>query len=171
MQTDGNLVEYNTNWQPIWDSGTENNPGAYLALQNDGNLVIYSSSGSPLWASMSTVNPTLQNRLDDKLSSNQVLFKGQFIQNAARTSKLVLQSDGNLVLYNNNKAVWASWTVGSNAKYLAMQSDGNLVLYDNNNKAVWASWTNGQGFSTVYDQSDGNLVIYNSNGPTWDSQT
>ena len=172
MQTDGNLVEYNTNWQPIWNSGTENNPGAYLVLQNDGNLVIYSSNGSPLWATMTTVNPNFQNRLDDKLSSNQVLFKGQFIQNAARTSRLVLQGDGNLVLYNsNNQAVWASWTVGSNAKYLILQSDGNLVLYNSNNQAVWASWTEGNGNSTMYLQGDNNLVIYNYNGPTWSTRT
>ncbi len=172
MQTDGNLVEYNSNNQPLWASNTYNNPGAYLALQIDGNLVIYSSSGTPLWSSGTVANPTYNNRLDYHIMSGNKLFRGQFLQTADRTYKLVLQNDGNLVLYHNGIPLWATMTVGSNAEYLAMQNDGNLVLYNNNSQPLWASWTNGQGPSNIYMQADGNLVIYNNNGqPTWDTGT
>ena len=41
MQTDGNLVLYDTSGQPNWASKTQGNPGAFLNVQNDGNLVVY----------------------------------------------------------------------------------------------------------------------------------
>lgn len=51
MQTDGNLVVYNSANKALWWSNTAGNTGAYLVLQNDGNLVIYSSSRRALWSS------------------------------------------------------------------------------------------------------------------------
>src|SRR5665647_3401478 len=51
MQTDGNLVLY---WpggaSDVFNTGTDGNGGAYLAVQNDGNLVLYTAGNSPLWA-------------------------------------------------------------------------------------------------------------------------
>lgn len=51
MQTDGNLVVYGPGNSVIWASGTQGNPGAWLAVQGDGNVVVYSADGRPLWAS------------------------------------------------------------------------------------------------------------------------
>lgn len=45
MQNDGNLVLYDENRQPRWDSGTWNSPGAFMVFQEDGNLVIYNRDG------------------------------------------------------------------------------------------------------------------------------
>src|SRR5215831_1176391 len=50
MQTDGNLVVYNSSGRPVWASNTWGHPGAGLVVQNDGNTVIYSTGSSPLWA-------------------------------------------------------------------------------------------------------------------------
>jgi hypothetical protein len=41
MQTDGNLVLYDSSGQAHWDSNTWGNPGAFLNVQNDGNVVVY----------------------------------------------------------------------------------------------------------------------------------
>jgi len=41
MQTDGNLVLYDTSGQPHWASNTQGNPSAFLNVQDDGNLVVY----------------------------------------------------------------------------------------------------------------------------------
>jgi hypothetical protein len=50
---------------------------------------------------------------------------------------VVLQGDGNLVLYDsNNSPCWASGT--NSATYLNVQNDGNLVLYDSGDSPVWA---------------------------------
>ena len=51
MQTDGNLVIYDTSrTRAVWSTSTTGNPGACLSVQEDGNVVIYSSSGMPVWA-------------------------------------------------------------------------------------------------------------------------
>ncbi|MBP2173106.1 hypothetical protein J3E05_001438, partial [Methanococcus voltae] len=57
-------------------------------------------------------------------------------------NKLVMQSDGNLVIYKkDNKPIWASNTDGKGGNKLVMQSDGNLVIYKKDNKPIWASNT------------------------------
>lgn len=49
MQTDGNLVEYNSASQPLWWTSTAGYPGAFMNVQDDGNLVVYSAGSTPLW--------------------------------------------------------------------------------------------------------------------------
>ena len=44
LQSDGNLVEYNSSGTALWASGTSGNTGDHLTMQGDGNLVLYSSS-------------------------------------------------------------------------------------------------------------------------------
>ena len=56
---------------------------------------------------------------------------------------LVLQSDGNLVLYDsNNHPLWSSGTQG-NASFLVIQDDGNAVIYKLANTG-WATNTSQQ---------------------------
>lgn len=69
-----------------------------LHMQTDGNLVVYNAAHSAIWAT---------NRL------------GTFA---------TVQWDGNFVEYGAG-ALWATNTAGSGANRLVMQSDGNLVLY------------------------------------------
>ncbi len=57
MQGDGNLVEYSRAGQVMWDSETQNNPGAYAIMQGDGNFVVYSGSGRALWDSHTWGHP------------------------------------------------------------------------------------------------------------------
>jgi hypothetical protein len=51
MQTNGNLVEYNSSGQALWASGTYGIGGrsTYLSVQTDSNVVLYDSSGA-VWA-------------------------------------------------------------------------------------------------------------------------
>ena len=80
---------------------------------------------------------------------------------------LSLQSDGNLVLYSNGKAAWATWTVGKGAQ-LSFQTDGNLVLYSDGWAVLAATMSQNQGGKTLQIQNDGNLVIYTATGkPIW----
>ena len=85
------------------------------------------------------------------------------------TVTLVMQGDGNLVLYpdglvgNPNVALWDSDTRGNNTALL--QGDGNFVIYPtdelgNASAAEWATDTHGSNVLVV--QVDGNVVIYPS---------
>lgn len=59
MQTDGNLVLYDTSGSPKWSSGTDNNPGAFLDVQDDKNLVIY-----PAGTEIESLDNAIWNRYD-----------------------------------------------------------------------------------------------------------
>ena len=171
MQTDGNLVLYTVSNSPIWHTSTNGNNGARLTMQTDGNLVLYSNTNNSLWTSGTIHNPDLLSFVSPRMPTG-TLFTGQRIETANRKFKLILQSDGNLVLRSPSRATWASQTSGSGAVKMSLQSDGNLVLYNSSGKPVWHTRTNGKGRSYLLLQSDGNLVLYKLGGvPTWSTGT
>ncbi|TQV88742.1 hypothetical protein [Aliikangiella coralliicola] len=109
----------------------------------------------------------------DTLSSGQWLRVNQKLDSNNGDFKLIMQGDGNLVLYRNsdNKALWSSRTHGNPGAEAIMQGDGNFVVYRNGNP-LWSSQTDGNPGSRVIMQTDGNLVVYNpSNQPLWASDT
>jgi hypothetical protein len=95
--------------------------------------------------------------------------------------QLVLQSDGNLVLYGlkgrvPGGATWATGTNGQGGKLAVLQSDGNFVLYGPSGRvlggALWSSRTNGQDVVSLNLQDDGNLVLYRRDGSAaWATDT
>ncbi|KAK3240210.1 hypothetical protein CYMTET_49940 [Cymbomonas tetramitiformis] len=100
--------------------------------------------------------------------NNLFLNQGQSLE--AGTIHLDMQSDGNLVLYNSNSAIWSTNT--NNAHRAVMQTDGNFVLYTSDNAAIWNTQTSGNSGSFIKVQKDGNLVVYNSAGQgIWNSGT
>lgn len=102
------------------------------------------------------------NTLSTGLTTGQSLIPGQYLLSPDRQSTLVLQNDGNLVLYSNFKPVWWTGTNGYKVERLVMQADGNLVLYGKSG-ALWNTETSGNPGSSLSLQADGNLVLYNSN--------
>jgi hypothetical protein len=54
---------------------------------------------------------------------------------------IVMQKDGNLVVYGNGKALWQSHTYNHPGAYLVLQKDRNLVIYSAAGKALWQSGT------------------------------
>ena len=139
----------------------------YCTYQTDGNLVVYkvypNGSQKALWASGTNGKPG---------------------------PTCIMQSDGNLVIYNAaHKALWASNTAHDAGSSFVMQDDGNAVIYNAAHKAIWASNTvqktvpsgptatgdtmqpgqvlnpgqsirSGSGKFTFVLQTDGNLVLY-----------
>ncbi len=131
-------------------------------MQTDGNLVLYTTADVPVWSS------------------------GTYGSGATR---LVMQDDGNLVLYDIDRAVWASrqgfladrLAPGSlsaghqlftkdRAYRLVLQDDGNLVGYDAAGQYFWTTATRGSGATWLAMQTDGNLVLYTADDvPVWSS--
>lgn len=122
---------------PVMDAYESNLPHSpnlkyYLTHQWDGNVVLYRSSGrKALWASNTTGGEK-------------------------RVRKLLMQGDGNFVLYWMDANIgaysptsmdgfhprWSTNTHGNPGAFLALQDDGNLVIYTaNNTRALWASGT------------------------------
>ena len=95
-------------------------------MQHDGNLVIYKKYNHQDYA-------------------NPIWDTGTQFSPHKRPFYMVMQLDGNLVMYSSDKpkkVVWASNTNGRGNRpyWLTMQDDGNLVLYANG-IATWTSHT------------------------------
>ena len=83
-----------------------------------------------------------------------------------------MQGDGNLVLYGPAGWTWQSGTSGTGANQLVVQTDGNLVLYNAAMSPVWFTRTDGRGPGFLQVQDDGNLVLYTAAGHwTWQTYT
>ncbi|MCR6483314.1 CHAP domain-containing protein [Amycolatopsis sp. OK19-0408] len=109
----------------------------------------------------------------DYLGPDQRLYPNQYLTSTDGRHVLILQGDGNLVLYGPGyHALWSTGTSGRSVHSLLMQGDGNLVLYGTGGQgALWASNTAGRGSSTVRLQDDGNTVLYAGGGAGWSTGT
>jgi hypothetical protein len=163
LQPDGNFVEYDHLVRPVWSTGTFGS-NRWLVVQDDGNVVIYAGTNA-VWATNTAQPPPGP----DHLNQNQVLSAGQRITSGDGRFVLLMQPDGNAVVYGPAGAIWSTRTVGSGADRLIMQGDGNLVLYTPQMRAVWSTVTGGSGANVVIMQSDSNLVVYAPSGAKWSS--
>jgi hypothetical protein len=110
----------------------------------------------------------------NSLQTGQQLGLNQFRSATNGKFRLILQSDGNIVLTNlaSGQAIWNSASTNRGGVRLTLQDDGNLVLYTAANASVWASGTVGRGGAYLLVQDDGNLVLYTAAGsPVWASNT
>jgi len=102
------------------------------------------------------------------LFPGQSLHPGQSLLSNNKLHTLILQSDGNVVLYNqHSQPIWATNTGGLiQPRDFIMQTDGNLVLYDTNGSPKWASNTSNNPGAFLNVQDDGNLVVYRAGSQT-----
>jgi hypothetical protein len=167
VQSDGNFVVYDSVGTPIWSSVTFRYPGASVVLQDDGDLVV---------------------------RSGQTVVWNTDTATAGGGSRLFMQNDGNLVLYNaRNRPMWSSVyglasppsiaapiSVGAGFSLLSddgnyraiFQSDGNLVVYNGVGAPTWGAGTFGYPGSSLRLFADGNVLIYSAdNTVLWQTST
>ncbi|MFJ8694236.1 trypsin-like serine protease [Streptomyces roseolilacinus] len=121
------------------------------------------TDGLASWVKATTNRPV-------RMTPGQKLLPGQML--AANDVKVLMQTDGNLVMYHNagGGALWASGTHGNPGAYAVMQTDGNFVVYGKDGGpstggALWSTRTHGNEGASLALQSDGNLVLH-SPSPT-----
>jgi hypothetical protein len=108
-----------------------------------------------------------ENALDgsDRLDAGERLYPGQSISSGG--TWLTYQDDGNLVLYQNGNAIWATMEgLGAPTDRFEMQSDCNAVVYGAAGY-FWASWTNGQGSGCSARVVEGDWFICNGSQRVW----
>ncbi|MGW2402676.1 hypothetical protein ACWCYY_39650 [Kitasatospora sp. NPDC001664] len=203
MGADGNLVLTDRqSAKVLWTSGTEGRPGAVATLQTDGNLVIRDAAGAPVWSSETwgaagvrlvvqtdgdlvlydvdgVVRWTTGTRFDGPwtppgtvVPSGRTVRSGETVESAA--ARLVMQPDGNLVLYSKatGNARWSTKTWGNNGATATVQSDGNVVVKAADGRALWASGTWTQRNARLVVQDDLDLVVRATDGRgAWASGT
>ena len=169
MQGDGNFVVYDDTSSPLFATGTDGHSGATLAIQDDGNTVVY-AGGSALWAT-NTDGIYAAPSACGAIEPGHGLAPGESVSSCDGRFALVMQGDGNLVLYMGGTALWSSRTNGKGGRTADMQTDGNLVVYAAANRPIWSSATNNHPGATLAIQDDGNLVLYANGTPIWASGT
>ncbi|MFE4973377.1 hypothetical protein ACFRAR_14845 [Kitasatospora sp. NPDC056651] len=99
-----------------------------------------------------------------------ILYKNQWL--TAGDTQLVMQGDGNLVLYVTGSngvttAPWATRTIGCGDRAI-MQGDGNFVVYGAGNKVCWTNnvFKTGPGVASLRVHSGGGLHIELGQGST-----
>jgi RHS repeat-associated protein len=112
----------------------------------------------------------IKSRPSSILPTNSTLYRGQNVASPDGRFDFRYQTDGNVVLYGPNGAIWNNGKANVASDRLVMQGDGNLVLY-NGGSPVWASNTGGGNNPYLKIQNDGNAVIYNSVGFVWQTGT
>ncbi|MGW0147447.1 mannose-binding protein [Streptomyces sp. NPDC003333] len=81
--------------------------------------------------------------------------------------RMVMQTDGNLVVYNEQrKPIWASMTFGPNHRAI-FQPDGNLVIHNGEDRPIWASQTWGHEGAQLVLRADAKVVIVQNGGVIW----
>jgi Dual-action HEIGH metallo-peptidase len=104
--------------------------------------------------------------------AGQSLGVGNALYSCDGRFQLILQGDGNLVLYKIGvRALWSSGTYGQSSHYAYMQPDGHFVLYNTALQPTWYSGTNGNPGAYLALQNDGNLVIYRNGVALWNTGT
>jgi hypothetical protein len=108
----------------------------------------------------------------DSMIAGQRMYSGDRLVSSNGRYRLIMQGDGNLVLYSLQHALWSTRTNHKGGRFVVMQGDGNLVLYNSSGRSVWNSNTDGHPGARLLMQNDGNLVIYNSSGKAiWSTGT
>lgn len=108
--------------------------------------------------------------MGDRLQDGEKLEVGDSLTSKNGAYKLILQEDGNLVLYSGDESVWSTGTNGQKVVRAEVQKDGNFVLYTADDP-VWASQTKGAKDVRLILQDDRNLVLYGFDGVAWSSGT
>jgi hypothetical protein len=110
----------------------------------------------------------------DKLVAGETLLAGESIETPSGAVKLLMQNDGNLVLYRveDFTPLWNTKSWAHPNAYVALQNDGNLVVYGPNGSPVLFNTGTFTPGSTLVLQSDNNLVLYAPDGRAlWSSNT
>lgn len=110
----------------------------------------------------------------DRIKVGEAFGVDRAIKSLSGTYSLVLQGDGNFVLYGNGKALWDSKTWGSRkATKGILQANGNLRLFDDDNREQWSSGTSGKGGpdSLLIVQDNGDAVIKSGDNTIWSTDT
>jgi peptidoglycan/xylan/chitin deacetylase (PgdA/CDA1 family) len=107
------------------------------------------------------------------LPAGSRLDPGSALSSPGGQYRLVMQRDGNLVLYTvADRPLWAAGTRESGGAYAVLQRDGNLVVYSvRGHRALWSTRTSGHPGAVVTLHIDGNVTVHAGDRRLWASDS
>lgn len=129
------------------------------------NAIAHHTLGSTGWTGVGTAIYSGGNTM---ASGTTLLPNYYLASSNVQSALMFQNSDKNLVLYSGGAYTWTNSEGGQNANRLVMQTDGNLVMYRADNSVVWQSITGSNPGAYAKLQDDGNFVVYSTSGtPLW----
>jgi hypothetical protein len=112
----------------------------------------------------------------DILKAGESLRAGQELVSNNGQNRLIMQYDGNLVVYIPTGPRWDTGTwalpLAMRPNRLDMQADGNIALFNDQNFVAWEAHIATKGGTHLAMQDDSNLVVYrDDNSPVWATNT
>lgn len=124
-----------------------------------------------LAAAVLGLTPAAASAASSTLGPGETLTAGQALTSPDGHYELVMQADGNLVLYiAGGRSLWSTQTAGNPGAQAVMQTNGNLVV-DAGGNLLWSANTSGSSCAHLAVQDDGNVVLYGASGSVWSSGT
>jgi RHS repeat-associated protein len=122
FQTDGNLVVYDVNGTALWNSGTSGTYAERLNLEDDGRIIIYKSAWNSGTSNGQFNGTTYTHPSCDVgigTGTTGLLWSGQCFVSPNGRFELLMQADGNMVIYDRsvtpNAPIWSTGTGFSTA--------------------------------------------------------
>jgi hypothetical protein len=150
MQRDGNLVIYNTNKQPIWSSGTNNNIGNKFELTETGQLIM-NTLNTLFSTPIKCLNPFTLNNIKDYYDTY-----GNYFQ--LNVFNMIYQEDNKIIYPYIKYSNGFNWN--NNGFKFRIQNDGHLILTNNNDQIQWNSGKSGGEFNNSYLISLNDGILY-----------
>lgn len=140
--------------------------GHYVCAEDGGGGEVRADCATPgTWGRFTITTPDTVSSEPNYLTGGQRLSTGQGIRADRAACRLVFQTDGNLVAYDDGVAYWSARTGGLAAGGSArMQRDGNFVVYDAAGVARWSSRTGGNAGAFLVIENDCSVVLFNAGG-------
>ncbi|HSX47567.1 MAG TPA: hypothetical protein VLF63_02220, partial [Patescibacteria group bacterium] len=170
VQGDGNIVLRDIYGVAQWTPTTQGLGGNRLQLNDDGHMVVYADSYLIVWYNSfgNTSGAGVLSRFTGTMNINGVLTTEHQLVSPTRQYRLILQTDGNLVIYNrNNVAIWSTGTHDTLPTAFTLWGvNSDLILYDSNGTWLWTAGISGMGGTVMYLGDDGNISVNTGNGYT-----
>jgi hypothetical protein len=161
LQTNGNLV-VNGPGGPAWQSESTTATNPTLVLQDDGNLVVYGPNA--VWATNSTVVAACDSTSPATISAGATIASGGCLISPNKQYELIMQTDGNLVLYylSQGDPLWATNTAGNPGAQFRLLSTGGMVIQVSGAN-IWSSPTSPVPSAILGLQDNGNVQDFGNN--------
>jgi hypothetical protein len=166
---DSTLSAFPTSWTGAREDPDGTDTGHWLPGDTHAYRFTLTLRGEDAGAGL-TATPTFvvaaRNDSQPELRLGQTLHNGVTLRSSQTGNVLIMQSDGNLVLYDSHMTpLWYTSTSGYGPTVeLRFQPDGNLVLTGQGLGTIGQTGTAGSGASTLVLRPDGHLELRRADG-------
>jgi peptidoglycan/xylan/chitin deacetylase (PgdA/CDA1 family) len=104
------------------------------------------------------------------IEPGRLLGSGDVVDSPGAQYRLVMRSDGDLVLETaGGRILWSSATGNSPGAFALMLADGDFAIYSSSDQMLWETGTAGYPGADLAVQDNGDLVIYDGSQRRWSS--